>query len=123
MKKNPVLDALQKASKGLVFTSETDAPLEPFLWKDGAALTHEQLLGLAGADPDTPVEETSLDSFFRVVPKEDRPKFEKLTKVLREQLAGVKVYKLGEDAEKPVYVVGKTPDGQWAGLKTTVVET
>jgi hypothetical protein len=33
------------------------------------------------------------------------------------------VYKVGEDAEKAIYIVGKTKDGQWAGLKTAVVET
>lgn len=64
-----------------------------------------------------------MDTFFRAVPKEDRPKFEKLLKVLREQLSGVKVYKLGDEPEKPVYVVGKTADGKLAGVKTTVVET
>jgi hypothetical protein len=29
----------------------------------------------------------------------------------------------GEEAEKTVSIVGKTADGRWAGLKTTVVET
>jgi hypothetical protein len=47
---------------------------------------------------------------------------DKLAQVLKEQLSGVKVYKVGDEAEKQV-VVGKTSDGQWAGLKTTVVET
>jgi hypothetical protein len=37
-------------------------------------------------------------------------------------LSGIKVYKIGDEAEKQAYV-GKTSDGQWAGLKTTVVET
>jgi hypothetical protein len=46
-----------------------------------------------------------------------------LAAVQTRQLAGVKVYWLGEEAEKPVYVVGKTEDGQWAGVKTNVVET
>jgi hypothetical protein len=120
---SPALEALRKASKGLVFPNETDAPLEPFAWKGGGELTSEDLLKLAGADPSTPVEATTLDRFFRVVPREDRAKFDKLAKVLQEQLSVVKVYKLGEEAEKPVYVVGQTADGQWAGLKTTVVET
>jgi hypothetical protein len=123
MKKHPVLGALQKASKGLLFPSETDARLGPFLWKDGGELTTNRLLQLAGADPGTPVEETTLDNFFRAVPKEDRPKFEKLLQVLGEQLSGVKVYKLGGEAEKAAYVVGKTADGMLAGVKTTVVET
>jgi hypothetical protein len=38
-------------------------------------------------------------------------------------LAGVKVYKLGDEPEKPVYVVGKAADGRWGRVKTTVVET
>ena len=46
-----------------------------------------------------------------------------LKKVLQEQLSGVKVYKVGDEAERQVYVVGKAPDGRWAGLKTMVVET
>jgi Nuclease A inhibitor-like protein len=43
--------------------------------------------------------------------------------VIGAQLSGVKVYKVGDEAEKVAYVVGKTSDGDWAGLKTTVVET
>ena len=34
-----------------------------------------------------------------------------------------KVYKTGDEAERQAYIVGKTADGRWAGLKTTVVET
>jgi hypothetical protein len=64
-----------------------------------------------------------VDDFFRAVSSEDKPKFEKLEKVLKEQLSGLQVYKVGDEAENQVYIVGKTPDGQWAGLKTTVVET
>jgi hypothetical protein len=39
------------------------------------------------------------------------------------KLSGIKVYKLGEEAEKAVYIVGKTKAGHWAGLKSSVVET
>jgi hypothetical protein len=123
MKKDAVLDALRKASKGLLFVSETEAELEPFLWKDAGELTTKRLVELAGAEKGTPVEETSLDGFFRAVPREDKAKFQKLTAVLHEQLSGVKVYKLGGEAEKQVCIVGRTQDGQWAGLETTVVET
>jgi hypothetical protein len=35
----------------------------------------------------------------------------------------VKVYKVGDEAQEQAFVIGKTADGQWAGLKTTVVET
>jgi hypothetical protein len=122
-KKDPAVSALQKASKGLEFPSETDAPFEAFAWKDGDKLTDAHLLELAGKEPGTPVESTTLASFFRVIPPEDKPKFDALQKVIQEQLTGVKVYKVGGEAEKHAYIVGKTPGGQWAGLKTTVVET
>ena len=121
--KDPVLDALARASKGLRYTSETDAGFEPFAWKDGDKLTDDRLLQLAGAEPGVAVEQTSLDEFFRAVPSEDRPQFQKLAAALEGLLSGVKVYKVGDEAEKQVYLVGKAPDGRWAGLKTTVVET
>ena len=57
------------------------------------------------------------------MPQEDRPRFDALRQTLAGQLSGVKVYKVGDEPEKQVYVVGKAPDGRWAGLKTTVVET
>jgi histidine triad (HIT) family protein len=123
-KKQPpsnVLAALQQAAKGLKYTSETEAALEPFLWDDGAALTPKHLRELAGAEGE--VEEETLDDFLHAVPPEDKPKFDKLAAVLREQLSGIKVYKVGDEAEKQAFVVGKTGDGKWAGLKTQVVET
>jgi hypothetical protein len=39
------------------------------------------------------------------------------------QPSDIKVYRVGDEAEKEVYILGKTKDGRWAGLKTTVVET
>ena len=73
--KDPVLDALKQASKGLLFPSESEAPLEPFAWKDGGALTHERLLELAGAEEGTSVKETDLAALLRTVPPEDKAKF------------------------------------------------
>jgi hypothetical protein len=35
----------------------------------------------------------------------------------------VKVNKVGDEPEKVTYIVGKTADGKWAGLKASVVET
>src|SRR5262245_49783971 len=123
MKKHSVLDALQQASKGLLFVSEANAKLEPFLWKDGSQASKANILKHAGAKADTSVETMDLDAFFRAVPNEHRPKFEKLLKVLKEQLSGALVFKLGDEPEKTVYVAGKTADGQLAGVKTTMVET
>src|SRR5436309_13333394 len=121
--KDAVLDALKKASKGLSYTSETDAPLEPFAWEGGGKLTAARVRELAGAEKGTAVDQTTLAAFFGAVPEEDRDKFDALTKTLQEQLSGVKVFKVGDEPERQVYIVGKAPDGRWAGLKTRVVET
>src|SRR5205823_11081062 len=76
MKKDPVLDALRKASKGLQYTSETEAGLKPFVWEGGGELSPERLRERAGAAADSAVEGTTLDSFFRAVPSEDKAKFQ-----------------------------------------------
>jgi hypothetical protein len=123
-KTNSAVEALAKASKGLLFPSETDAPLEPFLWENaGDKLTKDRLCQMAGAPRGAAVEETTLDGLLSTVPEEDRPQFDKLAAAVKQQLSGVKVYKVGDEPERQVYVVGKTQDGKWAGLKTTVVET
>ena len=123
-KKNAAVDALAKASQGLLFPSETDAPLEPFLWEGaGDKLTKDKVRQLAGAEKGAAVEETTLDDLLSTVPEEDRPQFDKLAGAIKGQLSGVKVYKVGDEPERQVYVVGKTSDGKWAGLKATVVQT
>jgi hypothetical protein len=38
-------------------------------------------------------------------------------------LSGVTDFRVGDEPEKAVNVVGKTQDGKRAGLKTSVVET
>lgn len=119
---NPLLMLLKKACAGLVFRSETDAELEPFLWEDGAGLTIERLLELTGFEAGTPVQTMELAGFFRAVSKARKAEFDALAKLLHEHLCGVKVYKIGE-VEMEVYIVGKTADGRWAGVKTEVVET
>jgi hypothetical protein len=67
-KKDPAVAALARASKGLVFPSETDAPFVPFQWRDGDGLTDAHLLELAGEKPGTPVEVVTLADFLRVIP-------------------------------------------------------
>jgi len=123
MKRNPIIDALAQAVQGLLYISESEAELTPFLWQEAGDLSEERLLKLAGAAAGTAVESEALANFFRTVSQEDKPKFDKLAKVLNEQLAQIKVYKIGDEAEKDVFIVGKTRDGQWAGVKTSAVET
>jgi hypothetical protein len=120
--KDPILETLRGAARGLLFPSETEAPLAPFAWT-GETLTSKKLLELSGAKPGTAVEESTLAVLLEIVPSEDRAKFNALEKTLESLLSDIKVYKVGAEAEKAVYIVGKAKDGRWAGLKTTVVET
>src|SRR4051794_26017386 len=109
--KDPILGTLTAASKGLRYTSETDASLEPFVW-DVSDLSDDVLRKQAGAKKGESVEADTLDNFFRAVPPEDKAKFDKLAQTLRAQLSAIKVYRVGDDAEKAAYIVGKTPSGK-----------
>ena len=121
-KSNPVLNELKKASKDIVVVSESDAELEPFLWDDQSEMDDNRVLELCGQEYEegTPVEETTVKKFFSY--SGDQKELNKLAKVLQANLSDLRVYKVGE-VEKDVYIVGKTKDGKWAGLKTRVVET
>jgi hypothetical protein len=122
MKTHPLVARLKKACHGLLFPSETDFPLEPFLWEERSDLTTARLLSLTACAEDTPVEVMELPDFFYAVPKADKPPFEALAKLLTYHLTGVKVFKVGA-IEMKVYIVGKTSDGRWAGVLTEIVET
>jgi hypothetical protein len=117
-----VMAGLKKASAGLTYTSETNAPLEPFQWDEGP-LSKSRLLTLTGSSKEARVEEITLDDFFRAIPAEDQRSFHTLARVLKQHLTDLKVFKIGTGPRKQAIVVGQTADGGWAGLKTMVVET
>lgn len=122
MKAHPVLAVLKTAAEGLIFTSETDAELEPFVWGVRHAPTPKRLAKLSQRGDDPPIEKLELAAFFRAVPKSEKAKFAALAKVLEANLTDIEVYKVGE-VNLVVFIVGKTKDGKWAGLRTEVVET
>ncbi|MSU80342.1 MAG: hypothetical protein EXS16_19895 [Gemmataceae bacterium] len=122
MKTHPVLALLKKACDGLLFTSETDAQLEPFVWDAKDAPTPKRLAEISARGDDPPIEKLTLAAFFRAVPKSDKAKFDALAKQLQEHLGDLEVHKVGE-VNLAVFIIGKTNDGKWAGLRTEVVET
>ena len=132
MKKN-VVDALKRASRDLLFPSESEYPFEPVVWKGkGEDLDPKALVREAGGKARTPVKEVDLDRFFRDVvlekewqdaeEKRDVARFRKLVATLKEHLRDIKVFRVGK-IQVDVYIVGRTESGDWAGLKTTMVET
>jgi len=122
-------ERLAHLSEGLLFISESEYPLEQFLWQ-AADLTTETILTRAGKPVDTSIEEITLDDFFAPVATEedwhddeDRKnvqRFQELVKALS-ALENIQVFKLGK-VEIDVYIVGAIGK-DLVGLKTTVIET
>jgi hypothetical protein len=125
-----IIETLTQASQGLLMPSESEYPFEVFIG-EGAELTSEKILELTHYPPATSIEEVELDYFFRNVAtekdwhdsiqKENVAKFQNLVQVIKDNLAEIRVYRIGT-IEVNVYIVGKTNDGL-AGLATKVIET
>jgi hypothetical protein len=133
MAKGSILGALKKASQGLLFPSEADAPFTAFAWPGEQGKPDKaRVLELAGLPANTPVKVKSLDAFFKDATQEqdwhndqeraEVEKFRQLVRTLKETLKDVKVFVVGRGAEKDAYIVGEAEDG-WTGLKTKVVQT
>jgi len=92
----------------------------------------EKVLALGGHPADATVEETTLDMFFEVPTtemdwhgpeeKEVVQKFRALVQILKDRLKDIRVFRVGE-TEVAIHIVGRTPEGHYAGLTTGVVET
>jgi hypothetical protein len=126
---------LERASSGLVFSSESDRPFEffslPYQGKSGSPSLGD-FARLIGAAPAELVEARSLEKFFaRHTTTSDpydgeaqriRPRYEELVRVLSRLLRDVKVYRVGK-IEVSCYIAGLDASGNLAGLKTVAVET
>jgi Nuclease A inhibitor-like protein len=132
MAKSSVVQALAKASQGLQFQSETDAPFEAFEWEGQEGKPDKaRVLEAAGLPASTAVKVKTLAAFFKGATTEQSwhddqekaevEKFKQLVKALTETLTDIKVFQAGK-GEADVFIVGRGGSG-WAGLKTKVVET
>lgn len=133
MNKSTVLDTLTKATEGLLFMSETDAPFVPFFWpsEDSTPLTPARLLEFAQKKADEPIRTVTLAQFFRNATKEEAwhndeekaevERFKALGTTLKSTLKKPQVFRVGE-INIDVYIVGLIEEG-YAGIQTRVVET
>jgi len=126
-------NALKEATKGLLYTSETDAPFEVVHWPaDGDVLDAKKVLQLSGHPLNERVERMSIDEFFEELIKtrswfgaEEKAaakKYQQLLAVIQQQLTGAQVFRVGE-IQIDIFIVGKTAQGDWAGVQTKAVET
>lgn len=127
-----IVEQFKQASDGLLMMSESEYPLEAFLWETAAPATPQKVIQQTSHPQDTSVEVVDIDSFFSaaITPedwhgeeeKATVKRFQSLVQTLKENLSNLQVYRLGSK-EIDVYVVGKTPAGNIAGISTKVVET
>lgn len=122
MQSEEIFDLVRNAVSGLLFPSESDFPLVPFVWK----LPDE---GFSGAEN---IDVVEFDQFFSGVCDEQEwfgeeerqiaARFRKLANLLKEHLTELQVFRVGI-TDIDVFVVGKADDGNFVGMKTHLVET
>jgi hypothetical protein len=134
MTDDKILAALQKATKDLLFPSESEFDIVPFLWKNSAAekLSTGKVLSLAGKKTTEKIAEADYKALFKAVAepqdwhdnteKKDVKKFQRLLKTLEENLKDLRAYRIGK-ITIDVIVVGSSASGNWLGIATQVVET
>jgi hypothetical protein len=112
-----ILTELESASKGLLVMSESDYPFEIVSWDGKVQITSEFLRSISGKPDDSTIEEVELDSFLNA-----SGQFGNLAKLLKDKLSDPKVYKVGT-INIPVYIIGRSAEGNWLGLSTRLVQT
>ena len=123
-------ERLKKLTRGLSFRSESDFPVEPFFaeGKGQKSLKASDLSKKPARQADFDfffANATAVEDWHGPEEKESARRYRELADALKSELADIKVYKVGKasGAEFEVYVVGRTPDGDFAGVTTKVVET
>lgn len=129
-----LLATLAHTTSGLLFPSESDAPLTPFHWEvpAGTALSPEALLVTLGLPAGTKVETTTVadtlgpfaEAGEGASPEDeaDARRFQAIIDLLERELGELRVYRVGE-VDIDVYLLGQDASGAWLGLKTHAVET
>src|SRR5262249_34572048 len=109
-------------AKGLLWPSESDEPIEAFAWPGGSGPPDEAALRKnVSIEEGAAVGEVTLAELTKTIPKESPRHFQPPPDGPGQQ-KGVTAFKVGE-VNVAVYVVGRTADGQYAGIKTEAVET
>lgn len=127
-----MIDAFAQVSNGLVYISETDAEVVPFIDGEADAVTKEAILKAAGLPDNTSVEEVDFDQFFARLSAvknwhgDEETKragqYARLSEVLQGYLRELKVFRLGR-VQIEIYIAGLDETDHLAGIRTRAVET
>ncbi len=126
------LAQVQKLAEGLVFRSESDAPLDAVSYAAPTGeLSDAQLLQALGEPADAKVEKVELTHFLRnhtadsgkAGSESNANRFKALQFYLKQELDGTQVYRIGTGPQVHAYALGRDVAGRLAGFKTVLTET
>src|SRR5687767_4850784 len=112
-------ERFDELAEGLLFMSETDAPLDyfeldPAASKNWPPSTGGQFLSMIGEDPKTKVEELAPDKFFRDLRQgneDSEQQVSALEKAMTEELRNHAGFRVGE-IEIEIYMLGQDDSGK-----------
>jgi Nuclease A inhibitor-like protein len=127
-----LIGALRMTCEALVYVSEMDSPVVPFVGALTSDLTPEVVVGQIGKGNQSHVEVRSFDELFERLTcsrewfgneeSERAQKFLELKCLLEENLTNLQVYRLGT-TRVDIYVVGLYKDQRIVGVSMAAVET
>lgn len=130
--KSSLAKKLANACKGLIYISETDAAVVPFVAGHAEETSLKSLQKFIDSDSDVPVEEIDYEHFFDRLTKkrvwhgdnetERAQRFANLKSILDDELTDLIVCKVGR-IRIDIFVAGIDENGNLAGIKTFAVET
>lgn len=112
-----ILADLKMATAGLLVMSESDYPFEMIRWNGQIQITPEYLRSISDRPEGSTIEEIDLDTFFNA-----SEMFRNVLAVLKNNLGDLRVYKVGA-INIPVYIIGRSAEGNWLGLSTRLIQT
>ncbi|MDI1480252.1 nuclease A inhibitor family protein [Polyangium sp. y55x31] len=120
----PLMQSIEEAAAGLLFPSESDFPIEAYRFGEEEP-SPAAVLQARGLPPETPVEQTTVASFFEGLVEGDDDsagQFRALVDLLQRELSDLRVYRAGK-VDIEAFVLGRHPSGVWLGVTTKLVET
>lgn len=125
-------ERIEKTCKGLVYVSETDAPIEVFFNSSMDVPIVKELLSFRGKEDEPTTTSTETGNFFKRLTTEkewhtevqsrNARRFKKLQQLLEKELEDIRIIRVGR-VRIEIYVIGKSKNGEVAGIKTFSVET
>ena len=127
-----LFDRIAAACEGLIYVSETNAPVVPFASSAAAEITREAILHESGRDANEPVEIitfndlfdrlTAIKDWFGDRERQRAHRYLELKDLLVASLTELKVFRVGA-VRIDIFVVGVDKNGCVMGVTTTAVET